>query len=159
VEIGSSILTEHKQAGLVRSRTKRKNHKSTGIDLLAVPRYSDLLEDMEAEDESERGRALVTSEAGWRTEMAKWIGDARAAEDAEDGDSENETPAAAMPRIRVSQQKPMTLATLFGGKVRRTERLTVISEEEMLMEALAEQMEDERLDDGAIEQEGDDYEP
>lgn len=81
-------------AGLVPSRTKRKNHKSTGINLLAVPRYSDLLEDMDAEDESERGRALVTSEASWRTEMAKWIGEARAAEEAEDdgspADSDNE---------------------------------------------------------------------
>jgi hypothetical protein len=39
------------------------------------------------------------------------------------------------------------------------ERLTEISEEEVLMEELAEQMEDGRLDDGAIEQEGDEYEP
>jgi hypothetical protein len=39
------------------------------------------------------------------------------------------------------------------------ERLTEISEEEVLMEELAEQMEDDRLDDGAIEQEGDEYEP
>ena len=36
-----------------------------------------MLEDIDDEDETERGRALVTSEAGWRTEMAKWIGDAR----------------------------------------------------------------------------------
>jgi hypothetical protein len=158
VEIGSSIIAEHKQAGLVPSRTKRKNHKSTGINLLAVPRYSDLLDDMDAEDESERGRALVTSEAGWRTEMAKWIGDARSAEEAEDeSDSDNEN--LVTPRIRVPQPKSMTLTTLFGGKVRRVERLTEISEEEVLMEELAEQMEDDRLDDGAIEQEGDEYEP
>ena len=85
VEIGSSIIAEHKQAGLVPSHTKCKNHKSMGINLLAVPRYSDLLDDINAEDESEHGRALVTSEAGWRTEMAKWIGDARSAEEAEDG--------------------------------------------------------------------------
>ena len=48
---------------------------------------------------------------------------------------------------------------LFGGKVRRPERFVQIDEEAALMEALAEQMEDDRLDDGAIEQEGDDYEP
>jgi hypothetical protein len=113
LRIGSSIIAEHKQAGLVPSRTKRKNHKSTGINLLAVPRYSDLLDDMDAEDESERGRALVTSEAGWRTEMAKWIGDAREAEDESDSDNEN----LVTPRIRVPQPKSMTLTTLFGGKV------------------------------------------
>jgi len=72
MQIGSSILSEHKLASLVPSRSKRKNHNSTGINLLAVPRYSDLLEDMDAE-ESDRGRALVTMEASWRTEMAKWI--------------------------------------------------------------------------------------
>src|ERR1700720_4661324 len=102
------------------SRTKRKNHKSTGVNLLAVPRYSDLLEDMDAEDDSERGRALVTSEASWRTEMAKWIGDARAAEEAEDdADSDHET--LATPRVRLPRSKSITLATLFGGKVRQTE--------------------------------------
>jgi hypothetical protein len=158
VEIGSSIIAEHKQAGLVPSRTKCKNHKSTGINLLAVPCYSDLLDDMDAEDESECGRALVTSEAGWRTEMAKWIGDAQSAEEAED-DSDSDDEDLATPRIQVPQLKSRTLTTLFGGKVRRAERLTEISEEEVLMEVLAEQMEDDWLDDGAIEQEGDDYEP
>jgi hypothetical protein len=134
VEIGSSIITEHKQAGLVPSHTKCKNHKSTGINLLAVPHYSDLLDDMDAEDESEHGQALVTSEAGWRTEMAKWIGDAQSAKEAEDeSDSDNEN--LVTPRIRVPQLKSMTLTTLFGGKV---ERLTEISEEEVLMEDLAE---------------------
>ena len=44
-------------------------------------------------------------------------------------------------------------------KVQQVERLTEISEEEVLMEELVEQMENEWLDNGAIEQEGDDYEP
>jgi len=76
MEIRSSIIAEHKQAGLVPSHTKHKNHKSMAINLLAVPHCSDLLDNMDAEDESEHGWTLVTSEAGWRTEMAKWIGDA-----------------------------------------------------------------------------------
>jgi len=50
-----------------------KKSQVTGVNLLAVPQYSDLLEDMDAEDESDHGRALVTTEASWRTEMAKWI--------------------------------------------------------------------------------------
>src|SRR5271168_5580483 len=90
MQIGSSILSEHKLASLVPSRTKQKNHNSTGINLLAVPRYSDLLEDMDAEDESDRGRASVTTEASWRTEMAKWIGEACAEEEAKyEAESDN----------------------------------------------------------------------
>jgi len=50
-----------------------KNHKLTGINLLAVPQYSDLLEDMDAEDESDHGQALVTTEASWRTEIVKGL--------------------------------------------------------------------------------------
>jgi len=45
-----------------------KKSQVTGVNLLAVPQYSDLLEDMDAEDESDHGRALVTTEASWRTE-------------------------------------------------------------------------------------------
>jgi len=55
MEIRSSIIAEYKQAGLVPSNTKHKNHKSMGINLLAVPDSSDLLDDMDAEDESECG--------------------------------------------------------------------------------------------------------
>ena len=92
---------------------------------------------MNAEDESEQGWALVTSEAGWRTEMAKWIGDAWSVEEAEDeSDSDNENFATL--HIQVSQLKSMTLTTLFGGKVWQVERLTEISEQEVLMEELAE---------------------
>ena len=40
------------------------------------------------EDESERGRALVSSASGWRTEMAKWIAEAREAEREESDDDE-----------------------------------------------------------------------
>jgi len=50
----------------------------------------------------------------------------------------------------------MTFTTLFGGKVWWVERLTKISEEEVLMEVLVEQMEDDWLNNNAIEQEGDD---
>jgi hypothetical protein len=53
----------------------------------------------------------------------------------------------------------MTLSTLFGGQVQCPPRLTEISEEEILMEALADQLKDNWLDNGAIEVEGDDYEP
>jgi hypothetical protein len=63
-------------------------HKSTDT-LLAVPCYSDLLGDQDDEDETERGQSLVMSRQGWRTEMVKWIGEARAAEIDEDSDNED----------------------------------------------------------------------
>ena len=37
MQIGSSILSKHKLAVLVPSCRKEKNHKLTGINLLAVP--------------------------------------------------------------------------------------------------------------------------
>ncbi|KAH9996674.1 hypothetical protein BJV74DRAFT_795003 [Russula compacta] len=64
------------------------------------------------------------------------------------------------PRIQLqAPKKSIPLSVLFGGKVRRPERITQVDEEAALMEALAEQIEDGWLDDGAIEQEGDEYEP
>jgi hypothetical protein len=39
---------------------------------------------MDDEDESERGWELVTSAAGWWTEMAKWIGEQQEVDDLDD---------------------------------------------------------------------------
>ncbi|KAJ6570699.1 ribonuclease H-like domain-containing protein [Mycena sp. CBHHK59/15] len=88
-----------------KERKGRKNHKSIA-GLLSVPRYRDLLEDQDDEDSSERGRALVSSSAGWRTDMAKWIAATRAAEREELPDSESEAAAegAAPPRLRPDLQ-------------------------------------------------------
>ena len=54
-------------------------HKSTDT-LLAVPQYSDLLNNQDDENESECGQLLVLSRQGWRMEMAKWITEVQAAE-------------------------------------------------------------------------------
>lgn len=131
-----------------------------------MPRYGDLLEDMDDEDESEHGRALVTTAAGWRTEMAKWIGEQRL-EDANDSDSDDEDPPAAVPnRIPTAERsatwKNCTLRTLFDGaapmpKPPREARETAFEAEAALMEALADHEEDEYPDDGAMEGSGDDY--
>jgi chromosome condensin MukBEF MukE localization factor len=53
-QIGSDIKAEHQSLGLAKSRGKLKVHTSTNT-LLAVPRYSDLLDDQDHEDEAERG--------------------------------------------------------------------------------------------------------
>jgi hypothetical protein len=57
------------------------------------------------------------------------------------------------------REAQIMLSTLFRGKVRQPQRVVVMNEEEILMEALAEQLEDNRLDDGAIEVDGDKYKP
>ena len=77
------IKQDHYDEGLAKNCGKCANHKST-CTLLEVPRYSDLLDDQDDKDETERGRLLVNSAKGFRTEMAKWITASRAAEVAED---------------------------------------------------------------------------
>jgi hypothetical protein len=93
-------------------------HKSTET-LLAVPWYSDLLEDQYHEDESEQERVLVSSAGGWRAEMAKWISEAREAE-LEESDDDEEREDVVMNdqqhRNTAWKWKPLTLALLFGGE-------------------------------------------
>ncbi|KAJ6539904.1 ribonuclease H-like domain-containing protein [Mycena sp. CBHHK59/15] len=155
-KIRAEIRSEHEKQGLLKPRQARNNHKSTAT-LLSVPRYRDLLEDQDDEDSTERGRALVTSAEGWRTEVAKWIGDARAAERMEtelvsEGEANDEF-SSRLP-TRVPAWKPMMLQVLFGGAEKPRKRRPskrVMEEEEQLMEALANAEEDDVPDDGAIE--------
>jgi hypothetical protein len=49
---------------------KRIVHKLTAT-LLAVLRYSDLLEDQTNEDEDKHGWLLITTREGWQTNMAR----------------------------------------------------------------------------------------
>ncbi|KAJ6509609.1 hypothetical protein DFH09DRAFT_1100883 [Mycena vulgaris] len=155
-KIRAQIPSEHDKQGLVKPRQARKNHKSIGT-LLSVPRYRDLLDDQEDEDPSERGRALVSSAQGWRTEVAKWIGEAKAAERAEAlSDAEVPDDDEVSPRLpnRLPGWKPITLQALFGGAQKpraRKPSVRVMEEEEILMEALPDAAEDECPDDGAIE--------
>ncbi|KAJ7720105.1 hypothetical protein B0H16DRAFT_1474563 [Mycena metata] len=80
------------------------------------------------EDPSERGRTLVFTPVGWRTQVAKWIGDAEAADD----DEEN-TPV--VPDW-VPAWRSMTLKALFGEAEKPRKRKPswqVMEEEEILM--------------------------
>ncbi|KAJ7463541.1 ribonuclease H-like domain-containing protein [Mycena latifolia] len=157
-KIKAQIRTEHQQQGIYKPRAGRKNHKATA-SLLSVPRYRDLLEDQDDEDPSERGRALVSSREGWRTQLAKWIGDAKEAERAnQDSDTETDPNEddGLTPRIpnRLPAWKPITLKVLFGGAEKpraRKPSTRVIEEEERLMEEMASFMEDQVPDDGGIE--------
>ncbi|THU96573.1 hypothetical protein K435DRAFT_858444 [Dendrothele bispora CBS 962.96] len=61
-KVGSDIHMENQNAGLVKIRGKWNIHKLPDIGrLLDVPQYSNLLDDIDHEDESERGQLLVTS--------------------------------------------------------------------------------------------------
>ncbi|KAJ6587810.1 ribonuclease H-like domain-containing protein [Mycena sp. CBHHK59/15] len=155
-KIRAEIRAEHIEKGLYKPRKPRKNHKSTAT-LLSVPRYRDLLGDQDDEDPTERGRALVSSVVGWRTQMAKWIGDARAAEreETEEDSEDEETPL--LPN-RPTTWKSLTLQVLFGGAEprKRKPEPRAMAEEEILMEELANAAEDEILDDGAVEIDSDD---
>ncbi|KAJ7280772.1 hypothetical protein C8J57DRAFT_1220062 [Mycena rebaudengoi] len=52
--VGSSIRSEHVEAGFIDPRQQRKNHdKSRVASLIAVPQYADLLENEESDDEAE----------------------------------------------------------------------------------------------------------
>ena len=90
-------------------------HKSS-VNLLAVPCYSDLLEDIDAKDESDCGWALMNSDMGWRTKMAKWIGDAHTVGAAKDSDSDGNVPAPNA-QIPAAPSWSVPLTVLFGGTV------------------------------------------
>ena len=95
---------------------------------------------------------LVSSRQGWRTEMAKWITEARAAELDEDSDDDDIIPTASG-NTRPIKWKPVTLANLFGNQelLLSQPASTEIDVEAALMEVLADADEDEWLDDGAVE--------
>ncbi|KAJ7118411.1 hypothetical protein C8R43DRAFT_960377 [Mycena crocata] len=148
------------------SRTKRTVHKSTET-LLTVPRYRDLIQDQDDDDTTERTPAVISTAAGWRTVMGKWIADSRAAEaEAAENSTDSDEEEVPTPPVRTGRApaaykwKKQTLATLFGGSTKKpAERLTQleIDAEAALMvalaeaEATAEAEEDDRLDDGAVE--------
>ncbi|KAJ6608727.1 hypothetical protein B0H10DRAFT_2226549 [Mycena sp. CBHHK59/15] len=127
-KVKGQIRSDHQRDGIYKPRKARKNHKSTA-NLLAVPCYRDLLDDQDDEDPSERGRALVSSREGRRTQTAKCIADTKAEEPEpdEEADSTPHIPA------RLPAWPKMTLRVLFGGAEKPQE------------------LEDDVPDDGAIE--------
>ena len=97
----------------------------------------------------------MTSPASWHVEMAQWIAKVREAEAAE----EIEECDAALQTIESRhcssvKWKPITLDNLFSGtkhKASRPSRIIEEEEEEAMEQAMAEALEDEWPDDGAIE--------
>jgi hypothetical protein len=111
---------------------------------------------LDDEDKTEHGWLLVTTTAGWKTEMAKWIGDARAADDDDSKDDSDILAPATSPYE--FQWKKTKLEVLFGGLPKRSERIQTSVDQEMeLMEALANEEEDAIPDNGAIDHLDDDF--
>ena len=157
-QVGVDIKGEHQRLRIAKKWLVWQVHKSTAT-LLAVPQYSDLLNDQDDKDESKHGHVLINSKQGWCTEMVKWIGDARAAEADDNSDDDNSAvlsspplPAAG-PSSQSLQWKPITLAILFGRCKEPPLQLhpDEIDTEATLMQALAECEEEDRLDNGAVE--------
>ncbi|KAJ7175140.1 ribonuclease H-like domain-containing protein [Mycena crocata] len=71
-KIGADIKADQQERGLLKIRTKRTVHKSTET-LLTVPRYRDLIQDQDDDDTTERTPAVISTAAGGRTVMGKWI--------------------------------------------------------------------------------------
>ncbi|KAJ6610634.1 ribonuclease H-like domain-containing protein [Mycena sp. CBHHK59/15] len=156
-KVKADILSDHEKQGIYKERKGRKNHKSIA-SLLSVPRYRDLLEDQDDKDPSERGRALVSSAKDWRSQTAKWVADAQAAEreELDESDSEDDADDGLAPPLpnRLPAWKSMTLQVSFGGAQKpraRKPSARVLEEEERLMQELADELEDRVPDDGAIE--------
>ncbi|GLB43927.1 hypothetical protein LshimejAT787_1501110 [Lyophyllum shimeji] len=78
-KVGADICTSQKEAGFVEDHVKRQNHdKAKVAELLAVPRYADMLDEDgdTSEDEGVPAKpqsGLVKSRAAWQKEMAKWV--------------------------------------------------------------------------------------
>ncbi|KAJ6618053.1 hypothetical protein B0H10DRAFT_1947851 [Mycena sp. CBHHK59/15] len=152
-KICADLRAGHAQQGLVKSCEGWKNHKSTAT-LLIVPRYRDLHEDQDDEDPTERGRALVSSMEGWRTQMAMWIADAKAAEAAEQAEAA-EWVSRNAERLAWGHSSNPEEANVEAHNSQkphaRKPSARVMEEEEILMQALTDEEEDVRPDDGAIE--------
>jgi hypothetical protein len=111
---------------------------------------------LDDEDKTECRQLLVTTAAGWRTEMAKWIGDACTANDDDSEDDSNIlAPATSSHEFKWKNTK---LEILFGGLPKRSERVqTAVNQEIELMEALANEEEDAIPDHSAIDCSDDDF--
>ncbi|KAK7055666.1 ribonuclease H-like domain-containing protein [Favolaschia claudopus] len=166
-QVNAGIRADHLAQGIMpANRQKRKNHQSVE-KLLAVPRYRNLLEENDDEkNEGSRRSMTVSSAAGWRREMGRWIAETREAElqesleEFDEWDDENSgiPPAPTASSSRAEPPKPrkwqtMTLKALFGGAKKPVRKFAEkeINAEAELMEALADAEEDARLDDGAVE--------
>ncbi|KAJ7206663.1 ribonuclease H-like domain-containing protein [Mycena pura] len=163
-KVGAVIRAENMAAGLTTAREPRKNHDDSRVaELIAVPKYADILENEDPADDNTAERVssrLVNSRAAWRKLFTSWAVSARQEEmEAEEDEEES---AMTVPHT-ASRKKwlPRSLSLLFGGKIQKEPETRrprkAFNREELLMELLAAEHSDEEPDDGELEGSGDDY--
>ena len=175
MKVHADIRAKHMRSGKLHDRKSRQHHKDIDT-LLAIPHYSNDLQDYSERQESERGQVMVQSRESWRKEMAKWIADAREAElaAAEEPDvpepteistsEQEQAPQTMQSMLQAQHRNPkkwklMTLAQLFGKSHKESLRVRTarraMEEAETYMRVMAEvdalDEEDGIVDDGAIE--------
>ncbi|KAK6991472.1 hypothetical protein R3P38DRAFT_3227650 [Favolaschia claudopus] len=166
-KVGASIRAEHLADGLRKQREPRKNHDVKRVaELIAVPKYADLLEQTEDVDADSDGAEavkvssrLVDSQAAWRKVYTHWLVSARQEEMAAEESGEAYEPSVPAPEGRRKTWLPCPLSKLFGGTVQKppSRRRQAFTQEERLMELLAADHSDEEPDDGELEGSGDEY--
>ncbi|KAF5365841.1 hypothetical protein D9757_012806 [Collybiopsis confluens] len=166
--IAENLRAHQKHDGLRDERQARKNHADDRIgQLLQVPRYADISQD---NDQTTNQPALVTNRRKWRAEVEQWKRDAEKYDEEFGSDPNADLP---LPETQGTSRQwlPRSLALLFGGaepvtvveesadngRQPRRARRSVFTEEQLLMELLAQEQEDEIADDGALEGSGDEY--
>ncbi|KAJ3726487.1 ribonuclease H-like domain-containing protein [Lentinula guzmanii] len=139
----------------------REHHQNDGLKVL---RYGEVLQENDA---NSPWSTLITNHRKWRAEMVQWKEDAQR----HDENFGNDLEAGPLPLPETGQRSrswlPRSLALLFGHSAIETQileggqpqcaRRGAYSEEQLLMELLAQEKEDEILDDGALEGSGDEY--
>ncbi|KAG6858629.1 hypothetical protein C0995_015230, partial [Termitomyces sp. Mi166 len=167
-KVGADIQASHHEAGLINEQKQRHNHDNVKVkDLLAVPRYADLLDcNDEGTGEDDRvpimAQVLVKSRGGWCREMAKWV------EKKQGEESDDEDLVDAMYGRQHLKWLPQSLDLLFSGRketdidqqICRMRQRAAHTEEAWLMELLADEEADEdRIpDDGELEGSSNDFE-
>lgn len=113
--------------------------------------------------------ALVTTRRRWRAELSQWKEDARQHDELYS--DELDAPSPPLPQGTARAWLPRSLNLLFGQVIPETDlesegiggtrshraRRTVFTEEQLMMELLAQEKDNEILDDGAMEGSGDEY--
>ncbi|KAK6983944.1 ribonuclease H-like domain-containing protein [Favolaschia claudopus] len=99
-KVGASIRAEHLAEGLRKVREPRKNHDASRVaDLIAVPKYADLLEqneDADSDSEDTSGK-----KAAWRKVYTAWVVSAREEEMAAEENGEAYEPTVPAPAGRI----------------------------------------------------------
>ncbi|KAI5823255.1 hypothetical protein K523DRAFT_255488 [Schizophyllum commune Tattone D] len=162
-KVGASIRAEHTEQGVHEARRKRQIHEDSRVaELLAVPRYADVIEGVHADpalhadaESSRRQPTLITSKTAWREVMAVWAREQQESEALAAEAGGEWTPTASGSG---SRWLPRSLELLFGVSKKPAEaprHKGVFRLEERLMELLEAEASDEETDEDS----GDEYDP